>query len=62
MLNVKVIAAMTPGKVTLETVEFDENALPADKVLVKTLYSAVSAGTEKTVAPSIRTSVRMPAE
>ena len=46
MLNVKVIAAMTPGKVTLETVEFDENALPADKVLVKTLYSAVSAGTE----------------
>ena len=46
MLNVKVIAAMTPGRVTLETVELDENALPADQVLVKTLYSAVSAGTE----------------
>ena len=46
MLNVKVIAAMTPGKVTLETFSLDENALPADHILVKTLYSAVSAGTE----------------
>ena len=46
MLNVKVIAAMTPGKVTLETLPLDENALPADSILVKTLYSAVSAGTE----------------
>ena len=46
MLNVKVIAAMTPGKVTLETLQLDENTLPADSILVKTLYSAVSAGTE----------------
>ncbi len=46
MLNVKVIVARTPGKVTMETVELDENTLPADHILVKTLYSAVSAGTE----------------
>ena len=46
MLDVKVIAAMTPGKVTLETIEIDEQALPPDQVLVKTEYSAVSAGTE----------------
>ena len=46
MLNVKFIVARTPGKVTMETAELDENTLPADHILVKTLYSAVSAGTE----------------
>ena len=46
MLNVKVIAAKEPGKVTLETAELDEQALPPNQVLVKTEYSAVSAGTE----------------
>ena len=46
MLNVKVIAAMTRGHVTLETMNLDEEALPPDHVLVKTDYSAVSAGTE----------------
>ena len=46
MISGKVIVAETQGKVTLESFEMDENALPADAVLVKTLYSAVSAGTE----------------
>ena len=46
MLSVKVVTARVPGKVTLETCEFDDGALPPDAVLVKTLYSAVSAGTE----------------
>ena len=46
MLSVKAIVAKTPGKVTLETMELDENSLPADQILVKTLFSAVSAGTE----------------
>ena len=46
MLNVKVIVAKEPCKVTLETVQIDEAALPPDQVLVKTEYSAVSAGTE----------------
>ena len=46
MLSVKVIAAMTKGHVTLETQELDETSLPADRVLVKTVYSAISAGTE----------------
>ena len=46
MLKIKSVVAKTPGKVTLETTEIDENALPEDHILVKTLYSAVSAGTE----------------
>ena len=46
MLNVKVIVAKEPCKVSLETVQIDEAALPPDQVLVKTEYSAVSAGTE----------------
>ncbi len=46
MLTAKVITALTPGKVSLETLELDENALPDDQILVKTRYSAVSAGTE----------------
>ncbi len=46
MLNVKVVVAPKPGRVTLETVSLDEQALPPDQVLVKTDYSAVSAGTE----------------
>ena len=46
MLTVNVITALTPGKVSLETLKLDENALPDDQILVKTRYSAVSAGTE----------------
>ena len=46
MLKVKVIAAPEAGRVELQTVELDENSLPPDCILVKTLYSAVSAGTE----------------
>lgn len=46
MLSVKVIVAPTAGKVALETIEFDEKNLPDDHLLVKTLYSAVSSGTE----------------
>ena len=46
MLDVKVIAAPEAGRVELQTVELDENSLPPDRILVKTLYSAVSAGTE----------------
>ena len=46
MLPVKVIVARTAGKVALETIELDERKLPDDHLLVKTLYSAVSAGTE----------------
>ena len=46
MLKVKVIAAPEAGRVELQTVELDENSLPPDCILVKTLYSAVSAGME----------------
>ncbi len=46
MLKVKVIVAKEPGKVTLGTVELDEQALPPNQVLVKTEYSAISADTE----------------
>ena len=46
MLNVKVIAAMTKGHVTLENQPFDEQALNPEHVLVKTDFSAISAGTE----------------
>lgn len=46
MLPVKIIVARTAGKVALETIELDERKLPDDHLLVKTLYSAVSAGTE----------------
>ena len=46
MLPIKVIVARSAGKVELETLELDERALPHDHLLVKTLYSAVSAGTE----------------
>ena len=46
MLSVKTIVAHVPGKVTLDTIELDERQLPDDQILVKTLYSVVSAGTE----------------
>lgn len=46
MLNVKVVVAKEPCKVSLETIQIDEKALPPDQVLVKTDYSAISAGTE----------------
>ena len=46
MLSVKVLVAKTQGKVTMESVDLDENAIPNGHILVKTLYSAVSAGTE----------------
>ena len=46
MISGKVIVAKTQGNVTLEDFELDEQSLAADAVLVKTLYSAVSAGTE----------------
>lgn len=46
MLDVKFLVARSPGKVTLETEKLDENSLPPDHVLVKTDFSAISAGTE----------------
>lgn len=46
MLPVKVIVAPSPGKVTLENIEINETVLPADQLLVKTDFSAISAGTE----------------
>lgn len=46
MISIKEIVAYEPGKVRLDSVEYDENTLPAGHVLVKTLYSAISAGTE----------------
>lgn len=46
MLSVKVIVARTSGKVALETIELDERKLPDTHILVKTRYSAISAGTE----------------
>ena len=46
MLNVKVITAPEAGRVELQNLQLDESSLPADRILVKTLYSAVSAGTE----------------
>lgn len=46
MLSVKVVVAHTAGKVVLDTVQINEDELPDDHLLVKTLYSAVSAGTE----------------
>ena len=46
MIPVKVVIAPEAGRVELQTIELDENALPDDRILVKTLYSAVSAGTE----------------
>jgi len=46
MIEGKIVAAMTPGKVSLEPWQVDETSLPPDKILVKTLFSAISAGTE----------------
>lgn len=46
MLDVSVVIARTPGKVALETIQYDEGDLPADRLLVKTDFSAISAGTE----------------
>ena len=46
MLDARVVVAKEPGKVSLETIQIDEKTLPPDQVLVKTDYSAISAGTE----------------
>ena len=46
MIEGKIVAALEPGKVTLEPWQVDESALTPDKILVKTLFSAISAGTE----------------
>lgn len=46
MIEGKIIAALAPGKVSLEPLQVDENALEPGKILVKTLFSAISAGTE----------------
>ena len=46
MLKVKRIVATAPEKVELESYDLDETQLAPDRLLVKTAYSAVSAGTE----------------
>ncbi len=46
MTELKTIVAPEPNRVILETTSIDENALPADHLLVKTDYSVISPGTE----------------
>lgn len=46
MIAAKRIVANVPGRVELENFPIDDTALPAGHVLIKTAFSAISAGTE----------------
>ena len=46
MLNVKYLVANEPNKVEYCSESYDENLLPEDRILVKTHFSTISAGTE----------------